>query len=636
MKFLKKRHKIVKGMPSAVVLSILIHAALFLLAGMLVVFTVVKREEKKFIPPKAVERPKMKLRKPKVKVKKTSRPKPTTRIVTKVNRASMPDIQLPEMSGMSEGLVGGLGGFDVMPDLGEASVFGSGQTIGNDFVGTFYDFTRDRNGRKTVMDAGKFITELRRFVKSGWKPSTLARYYRAPNKLYTTTFTFPPTLSSDAAEAFGEPQDDDRTYYCVAMHYKGQLVYPEDIKFRFWGLGNEALVVLVDGKIVLNAAYPNDGRVFDSAVLTPEWQTSSAKSRRYWMGVHLSVVGDWITLKAGEPLDMEVLCADAIGTIFQSVLCVEVEGKEYGRSPDRGGPILPIFKTSPPSIDLMEAIHANLNPNDACVTNGPVFCDFVVSGRTSPYYDTSDCKPPEPDLHKKSDYQEPRTWTAMDGRTLEAEFVATIGGKAVLKNGEGKRFKIPLEQLSPEDRLHLDLADPPEFLINFSKVSDFVPPPEPSPYQGTAQRPLKRTDYIFGAELKQRSPGTYPHQLHVEFFAFGEEIDGNNYVLLDRQQSAFTPSKENKGCHSSYSPKSIRLTASAMRAASPIRGTKYGGFLIIITDERGKIIQHKTSHKWLFENLENLKNLPVGKHFDKRCIRVGPPRPTQADRPGWV
>ena len=622
-------------MPSAVVLSIVIHVALFLLAGMLVVFTVVKKEEQKFEPPKAVDRPKMKLKKPKVKVKKSAKPKSTTRIVTKMNRASMPDIQLPEMSGMGEGLDAGLGGFDMMPDLGEVSVFGSGQSIGNDFIGTFYDFTRSRNGRKHVMDTGKFITELSRFVKSGWNPSILARYYRSPSKRYTTTFTFPPTLSSNAAEAFGEPPDDERTYYCVALHYKGQLVHPEDIRFRFWGLGSEAMVVRVDGKTVLNAAYPRDGGEFDTAVLTPMWQTRSADSRKYWMGINLSVVGDWITLKAGEPVDMEVLCADVIGTIFQSVLCVEVEGGEYERSPDRGGPILPIFKTSPVPIDLMEAIHADLNPGDACVTNGSVFSDFVVPERTKPYYDTGDSTPAEPNLHSKSDYQKPRAWSLLDGRTLDAEFITVIGGRAVLKNAKGKQLKIPADQLSPEDRLHMDLADPPDFLINFSKTSRFVPAPKPSPVQH-GMRPLKRSDYTFGTELKQRSTGSYPHELHVEFFAIGAEIDGDNYVLLDRQSSKFTPSKENGGCHSFHSPEPIRLTASAMRDASPMRGTKYGGFLITVTDERGEIIQYKTSGKWLFENIENLKNLPVGKHFDKRGIRVGPPRPTQADRPSWI
>ena len=164
----KKEREITKGMPSAVVLSILIHAALFLLAGMFVVFTVVKKEEQKFVPPKAVERPKMKLRKPKVKVKKSSKPKPTTRIVTKVKRASMPDIQLPEMSGMTAGLAGGIGGFDLMPDLGEVTVFGGGQSIGNDFVGTFYDFKRDRSGRPIPMVAEtQFADVLAEFVKRG-------------------------------------------------------------------------------------------------------------------------------------------------------------------------------------------------------------------------------------------------------------------------------------------------------------------------------------------------------------------------------------------------------------------------------------------------------------------------------------
>jgi len=54
-----------------------------------VVFNVLKKEEKKFVPPKPVDRPKMKLKKPKVKIKKNSKPKSTTRIVTKVKRASM-------------------------------------------------------------------------------------------------------------------------------------------------------------------------------------------------------------------------------------------------------------------------------------------------------------------------------------------------------------------------------------------------------------------------------------------------------------------------------------------------------------------------------------------------------------------
>ena len=172
----KKNKKITKGMPSAVMLSIAIHVALFLLAGMLVVFTVVKKEEKRFVPPKAVERPKMKLRKPKVKVKKSTKPKATTRIVTKINRASMPEIQLPEMTGMTAGLGDGIGGFEMMPDIETVSIFGSGQSIGNDLEGTLYDFKRRRDGTPptVALGEGEFYQAVERFIKSGWKTSALA------------------------------------------------------------------------------------------------------------------------------------------------------------------------------------------------------------------------------------------------------------------------------------------------------------------------------------------------------------------------------------------------------------------------------------------------------------------------------
>jgi hypothetical protein len=100
---------VVKGAPSGLVISLLVHAAAFMLAGLLVVFNVVNKEEKKFVPPKPVDRPKMKLKKPKVKVKKNAKPKSSERIVTKVTKANMPDIQLPELSGIGDGIGAGGG-----------------------------------------------------------------------------------------------------------------------------------------------------------------------------------------------------------------------------------------------------------------------------------------------------------------------------------------------------------------------------------------------------------------------------------------------------------------------------------------------------------------------------------------------
>ncbi|MDF7798181.1 von Willebrand factor type A domain-containing protein [Pontiellaceae bacterium B1224] len=80
----------------------------------------------------AVSRPKMKLKKPMVQVKKNSKPKSSTRIVTKVQKSRMPEIYLPEMSGIGSGRdsgSGGVDGFDIFPDIKEITILGSAVNI---------------------------------------------------------------------------------------------------------------------------------------------------------------------------------------------------------------------------------------------------------------------------------------------------------------------------------------------------------------------------------------------------------------------------------------------------------------------------------------------------------------------------
>ena len=627
----KKSDKTVRGTPTAVAISILIHAGLFLLAGMFVVFTVVKHKEVEFEPPKPVERPKMKLKKPKVRVRKNTKPRPTAHIVTKVKSADMPDIRLPEVSGMAEGLAGGIGGFDMMPDIDESSLFGDTQSIGNDLEGTFYDFRRDRKGKPIIMDPDKCIQILTRFVRSGWKTTTFSRYYRSPKKLYTTAIAIPPTQSVLAPLAFGE---DEKENYCFAVLYKGQLVYKDDITFRFWGLGDDVLIVRVDGKVVLHAPYPRDGKDFDTQPVC-SWQTSSPKSRMYWLGDNLSTVGDWITLEAGKPLDLEILIAEVPGGIFQALLTVEVKGEKYPRNPDRGGPTLPLFKTAPLSLDQQETIADDLDAGDACLTNGPVFCDYEVPSNLAEKRMAQASASNRVESLRIVDPSALRTWTPKNGKPFEARYVMTLGGKVVLKSASGRQKKYPLDELSEADRTFIEFSDPPKFKINFSKQGQYVAPPPTSPYEGR-QRPLRITDFIFKADLKPTVTKVYPHELTVEFFAIGEEVDGNNYVLLDYEKAGFVPSAENKGMFTLSSPRPVRIQSMAFRDASPMHGTKYGGYLVVVTDERGEIIQYKASHKWLLEIIEQLRQLPQGKHFNKQGERVFPPRPVREDRPYWI
>ena len=156
-RILKSTKGLTRGTSSAVLFSVAIHGALLLAAGGMVVFTVIQKQEKKFEPPPPVERPKMELKKPKVKVKKQAKPKSSQRIVSK-SVQSMTDIQLPDTSGMTEGLSGGIGGFEMMPDPSEITLLGGGRSVsvGNDFEGTLYSLVLNRAGKRNSVNPGSF------------------------------------------------------------------------------------------------------------------------------------------------------------------------------------------------------------------------------------------------------------------------------------------------------------------------------------------------------------------------------------------------------------------------------------------------------------------------------------------------
>jgi hypothetical protein len=609
----------VKGAPSGLVISLLVHAAAFMLAGLLVVFSVVKKKEISFVPPPSIERPKMKLKKPKVKVKKAAKPASPTRIIAKINKAEMPDFQLPELGGAGNGFggIGDLGGFDTMPNLGEMTLFGEGQSTGNDFVGRFYDLKRDRTGRPIPMYPETYADELTKFVNDGWHTSRLSKYYRSPKKLYTTSFMMGTILSTLGPKSFGE----DTGGWCWMAHYKGQLVYHEDIKFRFWGMGNDVLLVRVGGKVVLNGSWHKDGSDADITI-GESWHSTSVDDARFWYGRNKARVSEWIELKAGEPMDMELMIGEPAGGFFSAMLAVQVDGVDYELN-RQGGPILPMFKTAEPSRSLQDVILRDLIRGEASVTNGPVFRDYVLSPRTNQVEETEVTAVSSEETAVKSGM---RIWTTTDGKEIEAESITVLGGKVVLKTSRGKQVKIPLSKLSSDDRVYLELANPPEFNIDFVKLSESkISRYEQSPSEMKWGRdPPRVNDFIFGAKVKQRSAGLYSHAVMVEYFAIGKERVGDKYILLDRKSSTFIPTAENERAHG-FRGEPIEFVE--YDVDGDVRGERSDGNMVILTDESGRIIQHSASSPWLWEHIENLKKLPVGAYMDKTCTRTYPTSP---------
>ena len=346
-KVIKRTKGLIKGAPTAVVLSAVIHGVLLFVAGVFVVFHIVDKKETQFVPHK-VERPKMQLKKLRVKVKQTVKPRKTTERITSTRRSNaMPDIQLPKMGSMGTGLDEGIGGFQMVTDLSQMSLMGTGRSVGNDFEGTYYYLMQKRNGTTfpgmSVEEGanepfgglmGEYVSE---FLEKGWDPKVFDPFYRASAKLYATQFFVPPVNSTLAPEKFGDRRRIEAAFWVA--HYKGEIGHKTGGRFRFWGTSDDILFVRLNGKVVLDACYDNTHHANWSG-----WRSSAKEHRRYQIAYSRYRVGDWFELKPGETMEMEVLIGEIPGGGFYAMLMVEEEGVEH---PERefGGPLLPVFKT---------------------------------------------------------------------------------------------------------------------------------------------------------------------------------------------------------------------------------------------------------------------------------------------------
>jgi len=373
-KLVNKTKGLVRGTSTAVLLSVAIHAVLFFGAGVWVVFKFIDAKEAKFVPQK-IDRPKMKLKKLRVKVKEQAKPRKTTqRIASSRKSADLPDIQLPEMTGMGAGLEGAIGGFDMMADLSKMTLMGGGKSVGNDLEGTFYDFSRDRSGNSSGLmpqmhGSSAYLEIVGSFLEDDWSPNAFSEFYRSPSKLYATQFLIPPTASVVGPLQFGIDPDEIKTGGALwVAHYKGKIAHKTGGTFRFRAFAEDMGYIRIGGELVWKCSAQER---FDR--LDPErWKSSSDENRMYGLGNGMARVGDWFTLEAGVPLEMELLTGEDIGGWYCCMILIEQQGVEYPENSE-GGPVLPLFRTMETPEHLKDEIKYGTVEGDFTLEGGPIF-----------------------------------------------------------------------------------------------------------------------------------------------------------------------------------------------------------------------------------------------------------------------
>lgn len=223
---------------------------------------------------------------------------------------------------------------------------------------------------------------------------------------------------------------------------------------------------------------------------------------------------------------------------------------------------------------------------------------------------------------------EVRAWTLNSGKTVEAEFIALIGGEISLKTIKGKLIKIPENDMSPDDMTHIELQMPPTLDIKFTKLAE--PRVYPPILYWDDGEPPRSLYYTFSTQIKQTSANPYDHQLTAEIFVMAVEADGGKNILLDRRTESFHLTVENKRVVNIQGAEDLMLT-NYIAPGGKRRGEKYAGYMIVVTDSRGEVVAHKATREWWYEKIDNIRNVPVSKTFDEEGKRCWPTRPKKPD-----
>jgi len=218
----------------------------------------------------------------------------------------------------------------------DSSVFGQSKQSEAALMGIFYDLKQTQDHKPTNVDPETYSAVVDEFLSQGWDESVLNRYYRVSKPLYTTQI-FIPNMNADLGpKAFGAEKTVKPSRWIV--QYKGQVSPPESGTYRFWGIADDVMAVAVNGKTVLV------GNRRDTRLPKTNWQASERDGAHAGDGSLRP--GDWITLKADEIIDLDIIIGERPGGIFNAFVMVEKQGASYDTD-RRGHPILPIFQIAP-------------------------------------------------------------------------------------------------------------------------------------------------------------------------------------------------------------------------------------------------------------------------------------------------
>ena len=277
---------------------------------------------------------------------------------------------------------------------GKSTLFGFSEKMGGELEGTMYDLKLKADGKKpSGIDEKSFPEAVKKIVRNRFRPNSLADFYRVDKKFFATMFYIPLQEAGEAPKTFGVQGKVKPNNFII--HYTGSFAAPEDGTYRFVGLGDESIIVMVDGSVKLEGnwvpflsyAERNDRPGESVLEFFP-----TIKANESWARLR---EGEWITLKSGQPRKLDILLVEQGdptapgGGNFAFVLLMEKQGVKY-ETKKRGGQtvtVLPPFLLEEPDSGMQKIMRENKDKLEVSLKDPPVF------GTAAPAAAVADAEP---------------------------------------------------------------------------------------------------------------------------------------------------------------------------------------------------------------------------------------------------
>ncbi|MCW1886993.1 hypothetical protein OKA04_19800 [Luteolibacter flavescens] len=253
----------------------------------------------------------------------------------------------------------------------DTTPFGSRDQVAGAMPGRFYDFKQTRDAKPVkdydVANYDHFGSRIIKIQDSNYRATAFRKFFESPDTLYLTQIAIPLSDAGTAPQFFNVADKVKPSGWLI--HYRGEVVCNRDITFRFVGTGDDYLGVFVKGRCRLVAAWPG----VRSHVIG-DWEPAEpiADSGPTPLAGGPVTKGDWIKIRKGEKVQLDIGIGECPGGKVGFVLMVEEKGVEY-RTMANGQPILPLFTTETISEQTKERVKKDFSNWEFEWENVPVF-----------------------------------------------------------------------------------------------------------------------------------------------------------------------------------------------------------------------------------------------------------------------